>query len=169
MQRIKDVIRDTVTPSWLSTVPRNYGEAKAGTVKADEWRTLYTVYLPIALVSVWGEGSSHPSPEIGRKLREILDHTMSLTSAITISCMRTMTRARATTYRLHVATWLRDLKGLHPHTTLRTNNHMAIHIYDFLLLFGPIRSWWCFPFERLIGQLQRLPNNHRFGEYMILK
>ena len=41
---------------------------------------------------------------------------------------------------------------------------MVLHIYDFLRLFGPVHSWWCFPFEWLIGQLQWLPTNHRFGE-----
>ncbi|OAX32016.1 hypothetical protein K503DRAFT_672842, partial [Rhizopogon vinicolor AM-OR11-026] len=49
MQRIADVIRTTDRPSSLRSVPYNFGEAKAGTLKADEWRTLTTVYLPIAL------------------------------------------------------------------------------------------------------------------------
>ncbi|TDL13614.1 hypothetical protein BD410DRAFT_735121 [Rickenella mellea] len=164
MQHIKAVIRDTITPSWLNTVPYNFGDKKAGTLKADEWRTMYTVYLPIALVSLWGEGTSHCSAAVSAKLREILDHTMSLVSAITIVCMRTMTATRARAYRHHVAKWVRDLSRLHPNIAQRTNNHMAIHIYDFLILFGPVRSWWCFPFERLIGYLQRLSHNHKFGQ-----
>ena len=41
---------------------------------------------------------------------------------------------------------------------------MACHIYDYLKLFGPVQSWWCFPFECLIGHLQRLPLNDKFGE-----
>jgi hypothetical protein len=40
---------------------------------------------------------------------------------------------------------------------------MAFHLYDFLLLFGAVRSWWMFPFERLIGHLQRIPKNHQEG------
>jgi hypothetical protein len=41
---------------------------------------------------------------------------------------------------------------------------MATHLHDFLILFGPVRNWWTFPFERLIGHLQRLPQNHRFSQ-----
>ncbi|KAJ7610392.1 hypothetical protein FB45DRAFT_751377 [Roridomyces roridus] len=42
---------------------------------------------------------------------------------------------------------------------------MAFHIYDFLLLFGPVISWWTFPFERIIGFLERInTNNHIGGE-----
>ncbi|TDL19964.1 hypothetical protein BD410DRAFT_815795 [Rickenella mellea] len=164
MQHIKNVIKETVTPSWLGSVPHNFGDKAAGSLKADEWRTMYTVYLPLALVSLWGEGTFHMSAAASQRLREVLDHTMSLVSAITIACFRTMTIGRAIAYRSHVVKWLQDLQRLHPHIAQRTNNHMAVHVFDFFLLFGPTRSWWCFPFERLIGQLQRLPHNHRFGQ-----
>lgn len=41
---------------------------------------------------------------------------------------------------------------------------MAFHIKDYLVLFGPVHAWWTFPFERLIGMLQRMPNNGKIGE-----
>jgi len=39
------------------------------------------------------------------------------------------------------------------------NHHMACHLRDILLDFGPVFSYWCFPFERLNGCLQGFPNN----------
>jgi hypothetical protein len=36
MSRIKQVIRETKVPSWLNSVPHNYGDAGAGMVKANE-------------------------------------------------------------------------------------------------------------------------------------
>ena len=36
-----------VYPSWLQSVPRKFGDKSSGTLKADEWRTMATVYLPI--------------------------------------------------------------------------------------------------------------------------
>ena len=41
IQYIQEVIKNTSTPSWVNTVPKNYGEASAGTIKADEWRILF--------------------------------------------------------------------------------------------------------------------------------
>ena len=85
-----------------------------------------------------------------------------------------MTQARASAYRDYMATWLGDLTKIHLEAHPWPNCHMALHIYDFLLLFGPIHSWWCFPFEWLIGQLQWLPSNHKLGmtdcflSYMLL-
>ena len=58
MQQTRDVVGDTVTPSWISSVPYNFGDASAGTLKADEWCTMSTIYIPLALVSMWGE--AHP-------------------------------------------------------------------------------------------------------------
>jgi hypothetical protein len=163
LQRIREVIRDTATPSWLDSVPHNFGDAAAGNIKANEWRSLATIYLPVALVSMWGEGSQHPTRDIATELRSVLDHTMSLFSAVRLACMRTMTIRRLDAYRTQIAKYIRDLKTVHPDCSPRPNHHMAQHIYDFLILFGPVRSWWCFPFERLIGIIQRLPTNHKFG------
>ena len=58
MQRIRDVVCDTVTPSLISSGPYNFGDASAGTLKADEWHTMSTIYIPLALVSMWGVGTS---------------------------------------------------------------------------------------------------------------
>ncbi|KAG1802900.1 uncharacterized protein HD556DRAFT_1227597 [Suillus plorans] len=167
MQCIADVIKTTDTPSFLRSVPYNFGETKAGTVKADEWRTLTTVYLPIALVSLWGEGSAHRNSDIAVSRRAILDHTMDLVSAIHIVCLRSMTQDHADAYRTYMINWIRDLQVILPHARHRTNGHMALHVWDYLQLFGPVWSWWCFPYERLIGQLQRLPSNHIFGSIQI--
>ncbi|KAF9471043.1 hypothetical protein BDN70DRAFT_820529 [Pholiota conissans] len=164
LNHIHSVIRDMDTPSWLRSVPPNFGYKAAGTLKADEWRTMSTVYLPVALISLWGEGTVHPSPEAASVFREALDHTMLLVGAISLACMRTMTNSRMMAYRNCIVDWLAQLTSVHPNVKPRVNCHLAIHIYDFLRLFGPVRSWWCFPFERLIGQIQRLPNNHKFGE-----
>ncbi|KAF8832959.1 hypothetical protein BDN67DRAFT_862199, partial [Paxillus ammoniavirescens] len=58
------------------------------------------------------------------------------------------------TYRSYVCTWLSRLKTIHLSINYHPNGHMAIHIHHFLLSFGPVCLWWCFPFECLIDQLQ---------------
>ena len=37
LQCLREVIHDTVTPSWLGSVPGNFSNVTAGTIKADEW------------------------------------------------------------------------------------------------------------------------------------
>ena len=163
MQRIREVISTTNTPSWVNSVPSNFGDSSAGTLKADEWRTMISIYLPIALISLWGS-ESYDQPTHPPRLRRILDHTMLLVSAVLIVSFRTTTTSRARAYEDYMVRYIRDMKELFPEAGYRPNHHMAIHVSDFLRLYGPAHSWWCFPFERLVGQLQRLPTNHHFGE-----
>lgn len=159
--RIHSVIRDIVVPSWLGSVPRNFGDKAAGMIKADEWRTLATVYLPIALISLWGLTS--PRNDVALDLRPVLNHTMDLVSAVYLACARTTSKNRATAYQAYIVNYIRKLKAIHPTFNARPNHHASFHIHDYLILFGPVQSWWSFPFERLIGTLQRLPKNHRLG------
>ncbi|KAJ7602580.1 hypothetical protein FB45DRAFT_758086 [Roridomyces roridus] len=77
-----------------------------------------------------------------------------------------MTVERASSYRGFLKQWVDGLTVHHPHTqhhAKRPNIHVAFHIYDFLLLFGPVISWWCFPFERVIGYLQKIHTTNRVG------
>ncbi|KAJ3990625.1 hypothetical protein F5050DRAFT_1795865 [Lentinula boryana] len=93
---------------------------------------------------------------------------MSLFQATDISCRYTMTSSWAQAYSGYIKAWMADLRRLYPHvreSVPRSNVHAAAHIYDFLSLFGPVTSWWCFPFERLIGTLQKVnTNDHKGGE-----
>nr|GAT48239.1 predicted protein [Mycena chlorophos] len=157
---IQRVIAETATPSWVNGVPSNYGESSAGTIKADEWRTLSTIYVPIALVLLWGDGLEDA------RLQGMLDHSMALFSAVVLVCRHSITRERTETYRALLKLWVDGLETHHPHTRAharRPNIHLAFHVFDFLILFGPIIAWWSFPFERMIGFLQNINTNHRVG------
>jgi len=122
------------------------------------------VYLPIALISLWGMGTVHKSSANAIYLHAVLHHTMDLVCAVSIACLRTMTLDQMDAYLQYLKFWVSGLKDLHPSSNHIINGHMAFHIYDFLQLFGPAQSWWCFPFEWLIGHLQHITHNHKHGE-----
>ncbi|KAE9385262.1 hypothetical protein BT96DRAFT_1007225 [Gymnopus androsaceus JB14] len=159
------VIRYATTASWLNSVPKNYGEANAGSTKADEWRILSTVYLPIALITLWGDDIGHAPPS-DSFLMKALDHTMAFFQATIIACKYTMTSSRTEAFQKYYNQQVGGLHTLFPHTregTARPNVHAGQHIYNFLLLFGPVISWWCFPFEHLIGAIQKINTNDHIG------
>ncbi|KAJ7073090.1 hypothetical protein C8F01DRAFT_1362285 [Mycena amicta] len=91
---------------------------------------------------------------------------MALFTAVILVLRHTMTPAHAYEYRTLLKKWVDGLPSVHPHTrshAMRPNIHIAFHIHDFLLLFGPVISWWCFPFERVIGFLQKINTNDHIG------
>ena len=107
LAHVHNVICHAATPSWLGSIPSNFGDASAGTIKADEWHSLITVYLPIALISLWGSGEQ-------AHLKSILDHTMELVCAVNITCACTMTIARAKAYRSYIARYIEKLSTIYP-------------------------------------------------------
>lgn len=89
---IQKVIANMATPLWIHSVPKAFRESNAGTIKADEWRILATIYLPITLILLWEDwdresvGGSEPS-----RLLVVLDHSMALFQAVVIACQFTVT------------------------------------------------------------------------------
>ena len=41
---------------------------------------------------------------------------------------------------------------------------MLMHVPLFMQLYRPTRSWWCFLYKWLIGQMQHLLRNHKIGQ-----
>ena len=154
-----------VTPSWLQSVLHKFGNKFSGTLKADEWCIMTAVYLPVTLISFWGTGTIHRLSSDAIYLRAVLHHTVDLVCAVSIACLHTMMLDRRNTYIRYLKSWSSGMKDLHPSGNHTINGHMAFHIYNFLWLFGPPRSWRCFLFEQgLIGHLQRLTHNHKHGK-----
>ena len=119
--------------------------------------------LPVSLVRLWSV------VEVGnprsKRCREILDVTMLLLSAVAIACSRVTSEKHADLYFNNMHSYLSGLKGLFPDYSFHPNHHMALHLRDYLLLYGPVHSWWTFPFERLIGILQRISTNYKIGRF----
>jgi hypothetical protein len=124
--------------------------------------SLATIYLPIALVILWAEQVGNNAAHFS----QLLQHTMALFQGTTIVSRYTSSSVRNMAYPDFIKYWLGNLQGLYPHTNTprtRTNPHVVLHIYDFLVLFGPSLSWWAFPVERLIGHLGKINSNDHHG------
>ncbi|RDX47419.1 hypothetical protein OH76DRAFT_1456796 [Lentinus brumalis] len=143
LRELQKDIKQAFLPSWLEKPPSNIGEASHGKLKADHWRTLCTVSMVITLEET-----------------EALECFMHLVAAVDLATRRTMSADRANAYDSHMEMYLRRLRTLY-NANLTPNHHLALHLKDFLLLFGPTHGWWAFPFERYNGLLQRLKTNSK--------
>lgn len=165
LARVRSAIKEVVKPTWIDSIPSSFGSAKAGHLKADQWRTLWTIYIPLALISLWVPGMPTVASN-AQEMEEVLENALALASLVTLACKHTMTEARATRYREFVRVYVEGLKKLFPGFLL-PYHHALFHLFEFFRLFGPIRGWWCFPFERMVGYLQDIPHNHKEGGFSI--
>lgn len=150
----------TLLPSWVSPVPSNVGETKAGKLTADQWKTFCTVHLVVSLPRLWGDDSMEND-----RFRRLLENFMKLVTAVKLASMRVMTIQRADLYHWYMHEYLTSLRVLFPENDLVPNQHNSLHLSTFLKRFGPVHSWRTFVFERYNYLLQNIPTNQKFGMY----
>ncbi|KAF8871493.1 hypothetical protein CPB84DRAFT_1692151, partial [Gymnopilus junonius] len=163
LSKIWQDIEQLLTPSWIASVLTNLGSAGHRKLKADQWQVLGTVHLPITLIKLWaviGREDVHSS-----HCHSILEATMSLVSAVIVAMSHSIPAANAAEYHNHMVQYLDGIKHLFPNYRLHPNHHMALHLDQFLLLFGPVHGWWTFPFKWMIGAVQQMPHNGKPGMF----
>ncbi|KZS92326.1 hypothetical protein SISNIDRAFT_401863, partial [Sistotremastrum niveocremeum HHB9708] len=139
VEAIRKDLQDIIKPSWIGSLPKDLGSKRHGKLKSDQWRSIATIFLPITLIRRWSTSKSGADDS---QKQDILDNTMDL----------------------YMTRYLTNLKNLHPHLKLRPVHHAALHLSEFLKMYGPVHGWWTFPFERLIGTLQKITTNEKLGE-----
>ncbi|KAI0688341.1 hypothetical protein C8T65DRAFT_530288, partial [Cerioporus squamosus] len=143
----------TALPTSVGRAPVNVGSAAAGTLSADQWRTLCTIHLPVTLVRMWAH-----LPESDRR-RKMLDNFLHMVIAVRYGTARRMSAIRIQTYDYHILKYVHGLRDLFPEQELVPNQHLALHLGEVLYRFGPTQSYWAFPFERYIRLLRQAKIN----------
>lgn len=89
---------------------------------------------------------------------------MALLSAIAVVSSRKTSEENARMYMKYMQVYRGELARLFPNYKCHPNHHMAMHIAEYLLMYGPVHGWWAYPFERVIGMLQKVSTNYKPGE-----
>jgi hypothetical protein len=152
----------TRTPTWLARAPKNFGSKTHGKLKADQWRTVCLVNLPITLIRLWGWAGC---PE---RDQNILKNFLALVTAVRWATFRTTSAHHIDVVEKQMRLYLDTLVELFPDYSLRPNNHLSLHLAECLRSFGPVHGWWAFPFERYNGILQRFNTNNKLGAAIIV-
>lgn len=156
LQMINSLLPRIHIPTWIKRAIPVVGKASFGKLKADEWRNLFTIQLPLTLIPLWSGRNHHKTA--------LLKNFCYLVSLVHLALKRTMNASKIQRYRYHVEQYLQSSVKLFQHCNLAPNHHMAIHLADCLEKFGPVRAWWSFPFERLMGSILKGCHNNHIGE-----
>ena len=152
-----------IRPSWLTSVPVQLGNACHRKLKANQWRVLGTVFLPSSLIQLWQTSNLKGNGQTTRRA-QFLDVTLSLLSAVAIALSHTTSHSHADAMQQHLLDYLCRLKELFPSYKLHPNHHMALHLPEYIKLYGPVHSWWAFPHNwDAPAHLNKLQNGYVIG------
>jgi len=164
--QIQHDISATTRPTWQAHLPDNFGDASHGKLKADQWRTSIEFDLPVSLARFWSQQEFSEDGGTSNHL-ELLDNTMHLAAAVFWATSRHTSPRHVERYMEHMIAYIRGILHLFPQHNLRPHHHNALHLGELLLRFGPVHGWWTFPFERLIGKLQKINSNSKPGKMLL--
>ncbi|KAF8584326.1 hypothetical protein K439DRAFT_1346489, partial [Ramaria rubella] len=159
-----------VAPSWITPPPLDFGSPSWGKLKADAWRTLCTICLPITLIQLWGrqDQQSQESLDADRRFA-LMTNFMDLVQAVLLATSQTLSQKCIDSCLLFMKRYQVVLKDLYPEEHRdKPNLHASLHLPNLLTKFGPVHAWWTFTFERLIGHLQRVKMNQNIGLFPLL-
>ncbi|PLW22271.1 hypothetical protein PCANC_28642, partial [Puccinia coronata f. sp. avenae] len=119
-------------PTWIQRALPILGKASFGSLKADKWRNLFTVQLPLILPVYWATGRP-----VARSLFRNFAH---LVSMVKLALKRSINLETVEMYRKHTLEYLQSCRLLFPNVNLAPNHHMSIHLTEGMENMGPSRS-----------------------------
>ena len=164
MEALWEDLECMIKPSWVTSVPTTLSSS-GPKLKSDQWRTVGSLYLPVTLIRLWSD--TKPDDKKGKKRQELLHLTMLLSSAVAAATTRVTSLAHTNDYLTYMIKYREELQRLFPDYACHCNHHMAMHIGDFLMRYGPVYGWWTFPYERMIGIVQTISTNYKSGKHVI--
>jgi hypothetical protein len=102
--------------------------------------------------------------EIDEHRAKLVHSTFLLAIAIRWATSHRMSAMHIEEYKKTMKDYLKTLKEIQPTKRFRPNHINALLVGDYLRLYGPVRNWWMFPFERVIGSLQSTSTNNKPGQ-----
>lgn len=164
MRQLRKDIAKTFRPTWQQPPPPNIGSKTHGKLKADQWRTCIEFDLPVSLVRLWSAHATDPAAIVTDRRMKVVESTMLLATAIRWATSHRTSQHHVDEYMRNMRAYLASLRELFPEVNLRPNHHNALYLGEMLLRMGPVRGWWMFPFERVIGLLQKINTNGKMGK-----
>lgn len=143
-------------PTWIKRALKVLGKASFGKLKADEWRNLFSIQLPLILIPMWADCDNVKT--------SLLYNFLHLVSLVNLALKRDITSHHIKSYEHHIQNYLEGCLEVFEHCHLAPNHHMALHLTELLQAFGPVRTWWSFFFERLMGSILNGCHNNHIGQ-----
>jgi len=152
LSKIHACISEASIPTWITCPPRNLGEKSHGKLTADQWFTLFTIFLPLILPEIWlSFRKTHDA--------DLLDNFHDLVKCTNIIGSYSASTPSADDYLHHYIKYQQSSKALFPTVSTRPNHHYAMHNAELMKFWGPLPMLSEFPYEQYNGALQKIKTN----------
>ncbi|MBW0550335.1 hypothetical protein O181_090050 [Austropuccinia psidii MF-1] len=156
-----NVMLTVIIPTGASRLPTDLSSAKNGCLKASQWLTLYTLFMPLVILDMYieGKGTIHVESNRGR----FLQNTGDLIQCLQTACTRVLRDGHVERFYNAYSRYTVTSRQLFNNPRVKPNQHYALHIPEELKIWGLLMGVAEFPGERMIGILQKISTNGKIG------
>jgi len=130
-------------------------------MKASQWQTVFTVTLLVTLTRVWGVEKCS-STNFAH-----LNNFRTLVTAFRLAHLPSINEQTIASYEQAMKAHLEGILVLFPEYKLKPKHHYALHLGQFMRLFGPMKGWSGWAGERKHLSQKKTHTNGRVGELAI--
>ncbi|KNZ51305.1 hypothetical protein VP01_4001g3 [Puccinia sorghi] len=161
---IRKEIKDIFLPRGITEVTCNLGEPKAGKLKASECYSLFSTYLPLALIDFFGNTTA--SGVTNSNQNRLLNFT-SLVVRTNIVASKTISINDADRFSQAYLIYIETAKLVFPSPKILPNHHYSLHFPEQMKWWGPLSNVSKFAGERINGTLKKMRTNGIIGECQV--
>ncbi|KXN81044.1 hypothetical protein AN958_06265 [Leucoagaricus sp. SymC.cos] len=129
--QIQHCIANTTVPSWIERPPPNLGEKAHEKLKADQWLTLFMIFLQLILPKIWTSSPTSQNNGLLKNFHDLITCTHIVVSYSTSPKM-------ISTFSHCYLTYRRSSQQLFPNIISCPNHHYVMHIPDLLCFWRPL-------------------------------
>ena len=138
---LQDKVNSITPPTKVGRIPRKI-QANFSSFTADEWKNRILLYSVYSLYDV--------IPEADFKCWYLF------VDSCHILCQSVLTTSQVSEAHDILVNFCERFESLYGKDRCTPNMHVACHLKECILDYGPLSSFWCFPFERYNGFLEGL-------------
>ncbi|PVF98353.1 hypothetical protein CPB86DRAFT_705260 [Serendipita vermifera] len=152
----EDIGAISYPPDHTDLPPHKLGLVSEGNLKAAQWPNICIALLP----SLTKEWSRYPKPSNQHEWLKNFYHLIGLTRLL---FLHSVTHTDVAKFKQHSLEYIKGLQSLFNSHHMKPNHHYLLHLGDMMEMYGPMRSWWSFPYERLNGEIRKTQINDIAG------
>jgi hypothetical protein len=163
LAHIRKALPEIILPCGLTQVPANLGDPKHGKLKASEWHSLFSTYLPLSLFNFFVHDPTKCATD-GSSNENLLLNFSSLVICTNIVSLKSTTNADANKFAEAYLLYTETLKVVFDQPKIVPNHHYALHTPKQMKWWGPLLNVSEFSGEKVNGMLQKMKTNGIIGE-----
>lgn len=151
---IQERVNKLFIPSTLGRIPLKLSSGFAQ-LTADQWKNWICIFSPYSLYGILP-----------------LEHWYCwwlFIQACHMICKKRVSLSECKQGQAFIVEFCKSFENLYGKENLVINMHLACHLHECMMDYGPLHAFWCFGFERFNGILGSYPNNHQNISVTIMK